>query len=61
MQDDHDAAFLVYDHPTVESEAVGEWVDAMDSFIAAHQSTGKPAFVIFPNVQGDAARAGDAG
>ncbi len=46
MRDDHDAAFLVYDHPTVECEAVGEWVDALDSFIAAHQSTGKPAFVI---------------
>ena len=46
MQDDHDAAFLVYDHPTVESDAVGEWVDAMDAFIAAHKSTGKPAFVI---------------
>lgn len=46
MQDEHDAAFLVYDHPTVESDAVGEWVDAMDAFVAAHQSTGKPAFVI---------------
>lgn len=46
MQGTHDAAFLVYDHPTVESPEVDEWLDALDAFVAAHKTTGKPAFVI---------------
>ncbi len=50
MKGEHDAAFLVYDHPTVRGDAVAEevaeWVMALDAFIAAHKSTGKPAFVI---------------
>ncbi len=50
MSGDHDAAFLIYDHPTVCTEAVAgeveEWVVTLDAFIAAHKSTGMPAFVL---------------
>ena len=50
MKGDHDAAILIYDHPTVTSDAVAgevaEWNMALDAFIAAHKTTGKPAFVI---------------
>lgn len=50
MSGDHDAALLIYDHPTVNSpevaSEVAEWVMTLDAFIAAHQKTGKPAFVI---------------
>jgi acyl-CoA synthetase (NDP forming) len=46
----HDAAFLIYDHPTntakeVEAE-VNEWVVALNAFVAAHRTTGMPAFVL---------------
>tara|TARA_B110000211_G_scaffold150698_1_gene171344 strand:- start:6089 stop:8215 length:2127 start_codon:yes stop_codon:yes gene_type:complete len=50
MKGGHDAAFLIYDHPTVTGDAVArevaEWNMALDAFIAAHKTTGKPAFVI---------------
>jgi acyl-CoA synthetase (NDP forming) len=50
MSGDHDAAFLIYDHPSVSDQEVArevnEWVAALDAFIAAHQCTGMPAFVI---------------
>ena len=46
MQGNHDAAVLVYDHPTVESEGVEEWVMTLDAFIAAHKATGMPAFTL---------------
>ena len=46
LQGDHDAAFLVYDHPTVDAPEVDEWIEALDAFTAAHKTTGKPAFVI---------------
>lgn len=46
MQGDHDAALLIYDHPTVVSKEVEEWVATLDALIAAHKSTGKPAFVV---------------
>jgi acyl-CoA synthetase (NDP forming) len=50
MSGDHDAAILIYDHPTVDAEKVAdevnEWVIALDAFIAAHQRTGMPAFVL---------------
>jgi acyl-CoA synthetase (NDP forming) len=46
MQGDHDAALLIYDHPTVDSIEVEEWVATLDAFIAAHKATGKPAFVV---------------
>ena len=46
MRGDHDAALLIYDHPTVESREVEEWVATLDAFIAAHKATGKPAFVV---------------
>jgi acyl-CoA synthetase (NDP forming) len=46
MRGDHDAAVLIYDHPTVVSDEVGEWVMALDAFIAAHKATGKPAFSV---------------
>lgn len=42
----HDAAFLIYDHPSIESEEVDEWLQALDAFITAHKVTGMPAFVI---------------
>jgi len=46
----HDAAFLVYDHPSNTEpssvEEVNEWLIALDAFIAAHKTTGMPAFVI---------------
>jgi acyl-CoA synthetase (NDP forming) len=47
MQGDHDAAFLVYDHPTVDSKAeVDEWIVALDAFIAAKNTSGKQSFVL---------------
>jgi acetate---CoA ligase (ADP-forming) len=46
MGGDHDAALLIYDHPTVDSDEVEEWVTTLDAFIAAHKATGKPAFVV---------------
>ena len=50
MSGDHDAAFLIYDHPSIDAEEaadeVNEWVVALDAFIAAHKSTGMPAFVV---------------
>ena len=46
MQGDHDAGFLIYDHPGTESPEVEEWIVALDAFIKAHKSTGKPAFVM---------------
>ncbi len=50
MSGNHDAAFLIYDHPTVRAVAVAnevnEWVVTLDAFIAAHKSTGMPAFVL---------------
>jgi acyl-CoA synthetase (NDP forming) len=50
MSGDHDAAFLIYDHPSVSTAEVAaevnEWVIALDAFIAAHQRTGMPAFVV---------------
>ncbi len=50
MSGQHDAAFLIYDHPSVRAEAaaneVSEWVVTLDAFIAAHKSTGMPAFVL---------------
>ena len=42
----HDAAFLIYDHPTVDVAEVDEWIYAIDAFIAAHKTTGMPAFVV---------------
>ena len=46
LQGDHDAAFLVYDYPTVDSPEADEWLDTLDAFVAAHRATNKPAFVI---------------
>jgi len=46
MSGGHDAALLIYDHPTIEAEAVEEWLAALEAFIAAHRSTGMPAFVV---------------
>ncbi|MCH7695581.1 MAG: acetate--CoA ligase family protein [Proteobacteria bacterium] len=46
MQGDHDAAILIYDHPTVIAREVDEWMMALNAFIAAHKKTGKRAFVI---------------
>ncbi len=50
MSGDHDAAFLIYDHPSVRdvtvAAEVNEWMVALDAFIAAHKHSGMPAFVI---------------
>ena len=46
MEGEHDAAVLIYDHPTVVSDEVDEWVTTLDAFIAAHKATGMPAFVV---------------
>jgi acetyl-CoA synthetase len=46
MEGEHDAAVLIYDHPTVVSDEVDEWVMTLDAFIAAHKATGMPAFVV---------------
>jgi acetyl-CoA synthetase len=46
MRGDHDAAVLIYDHPSVDSPEVDEWIMTLDAFIAAKKNTGKPAFVI---------------
>jgi acyl-CoA synthetase (NDP forming) len=46
MEGDHDAALLIYDHPTVVAREVEEWVTAIDAFVAAHKTTGMPAFVV---------------
>jgi acyl-CoA synthetase (NDP forming) len=45
MSGAHDAAILVYDHPTVEADEVTEWIEALDAFVAAHAATGMRAFV----------------
>ncbi|HJO02847.1 MAG TPA: acetate--CoA ligase family protein [Acidobacteriota bacterium] len=46
MSGEHDAAVLVYDHPTVQAAEVDEWIIALDAFIAAQQATGMRAFVV---------------
>lgn len=46
MSGEHDAALLIYDHPTVHGREVDEWIMALDAFVAAHKTTGMPAFVI---------------
>ena len=46
MEGEHDAAILIFDHPSVESPEVDEWVITIDAFIAAHKATGMPAFVV---------------
>ena len=46
MKGGHDAVLLIYDHPTVNVPEVDEWERAIDAFIAAHKSTGTPAFVV---------------
>ena len=50
MSGDHDAAFLIYDHPSIDvaevAAEVNEWVVALDAFIVAHKRTGMPAFVV---------------
>jgi acyl-CoA synthetase (NDP forming) len=50
MSGNHDAAFLIYDHPSIDAEEVAdevnEWVVALEAFIAAHKKTGMQAFVI---------------
>ncbi len=46
MQGDHDAVFLVSDHPSVDSSEADEWFIAADAFAAAHEATGKPCFII---------------
>jgi acetate---CoA ligase (ADP-forming) len=46
MEGDHDAAILIWDHPTVDSPEVGEWMVTIDAFIAAHKATGMSAFVV---------------
>ena len=45
MSGAHHAAILVYDHPTVVADEVAEWIDALDAFVAAHETTGMRAFV----------------
>lgn len=42
----HNLALLVDDHPTIESPEVVEWLDAVEAFVAAHDSTGMPAAVV---------------
>ena len=50
LSGDHDAAFLIYDHPTIDNQEVAaevqEWFVALDAFVEAHKRTGKPSFVI---------------
>jgi acetyl-CoA synthetase len=46
MAGDHNAAVLIYDHPTVVADEVDEWVMTLEAFIAAHKATGMPAFVV---------------
>ncbi|MFQ5547691.1 MAG: acetate--CoA ligase family protein [Woeseia sp.] len=46
MEGAHDAAILICDHPSVASPEVDEWLITIDAFIAAHKSTGMPAFVV---------------
>jgi acyl-CoA synthetase (NDP forming) len=50
MSGHHDAAFLIYDHPSVGAaevaDEVNEWKVALNAFIAAHRDTGMPAFVV---------------
>jgi len=43
---DHDAAFLVYDHPPVDVPEVSQWIDAFEAFIAAQEATGIAAFIV---------------
>ena len=42
----HDAALLIYDHPTVQSAEVDEWIFALEAFVAAQQATGMRGFVV---------------
>ena len=46
MSGAHDAALLIYDHPTVESPEVEEWEMTLDAFIAASRVTGMQGFVV---------------
>ena len=46
MSGDHDAALLIYDHPSVEGDGVEEWIEALDVFVAAHRTTGMRAFAV---------------
>jgi acetyl-CoA synthetase len=50
MSGEHDAAFLIHDHPIVSTrgvaEEINEWAISLDAMIAAHEQTGMPAFVI---------------
>jgi len=46
MQGNHDAAFLVCDYPSIDSPEADEWLSVADAFAAAHETTGKPCFII---------------
>ena len=46
MSGDHDAALLIYDHPTVEADAVEEWLAALEAFVAARRATGMRAYAV---------------
>jgi acetyl-CoA synthetase len=46
MSGEHDAAVLIYDHPRVDGSSVDESIAALDAFVAAHRTTGMPAFVV---------------
>lgn len=46
MSGDHDAALLIYDHPTVEADEVEEWLAALEAFVAAHRATGMRAYAV---------------
>ncbi len=46
MSGAHDAALLIYDHPTVKADEVDEWIVALDAFVRAHEATGMPSFVV---------------
>jgi acyl-CoA synthetase (NDP forming) len=46
MSGDHDAALLIYDHPTVEADPVEEWLAALEAFVAAHRATGMRAYAV---------------
>lgn len=45
LSGEHHLAILVDDHPTIDSPEVAEWFDAVDAFVAAHETTGMPAAV----------------
>jgi acyl-CoA synthetase (NDP forming) len=46
MRGTHDAALLIYDHPTIEAQEVDEWLDCLEAFVDAHVDTGMRAFVV---------------